>query len=300
MKKKNGTLHDKTSEIRSYVKEHKAVSVVYFILRLLVVFVLVWAAIQGEWERVFTCVLVLFLFMLPSLVQRRFHIELPSMLQIVILVFIFCAEILGELESLFVRVKYWDTILHTTSGFICAAFGYSLVDILNRDNRIRFTLSPFFLALVGFCFSMTISVIWEFFEYGADRLLLVDMQKDTVINTISSVTLDETRSNIPIVIQGITDVAVNGESLGLGGYLDIGLIDTMEDLFVNFIGALVFSIFGFFHARRKDDAKGGLVESIVPSFDEASAARAEQEKAEREALGQNEEPTPEPPYHVNL
>ncbi|MDO4543519.1 MAG: hypothetical protein Q4C01_03110 [Clostridia bacterium] len=283
------------SEVKEYIKQNKAVSIVYFVLRLFVIAVLVLAAVDRDWERVFTCVLVLVLFTLPTIIQKKLFIELPTFLEIIILVFIFCAEILGELQSLFVRVSYWDTILHTTSGFIWAAFGYALVDILNRNNRIRFTLSPFFLALVGFCFSMTISVLWEFFEYAADRLLLIDMQKDTVINTISSVTLDETMSNIPIVISGITDVAVNGESLGLGGYLDIGLIDTMEDLFVNFVGALLFSVIGFFQARRKE--KGRLLESLVPTYDEEGAERARQEKLEKE---QHPDPDCDPPYPINL
>ena len=153
-------------------------------------------------------------------------------------------------------------MLHTTSGFLCAAIGFSLVNLLNKDNRISLSLSPLYMAIAAFCFSMTIGVLWEFIEFSADRLFLLDMQKDTVITTISSVTLDATNSNTPIVIRNINDVAVNGQSLGLGGYLDIGLYDTMEDLFVNFIGAVVFSLFGYFYVKHQ--GKGKLVESLVP------------------------------------
>ena len=108
-----------------------------------------------------------------------------------------------------------------------------------------FTLSPVFIAVVAFCFSMTIGVVWEFFEFAMDRFFLLDMQKDTVVHTISSVMLDPDGGNVPYMIRGITDTAVNGQKLGLGGYLDIGLIDTMKDLLVNFIGAAVFSFIGY-------------------------------------------------------
>ena len=184
-------------------------------------------------------------------------------IDIIIVIFIFAAEILGELACFYVTVPLWDKALHTVSGFIYAAVGYSMADILNRDHRVSFRLSPVFLALVAFCFSMTIGALWEIFEFSVDRLFMKDMQKDTIVSAITSVTLDPTRRNIPITISGITDVAVNGESLGLGGYLDIGLYDTMGDLIVNLIGALVFSVIGFFH--QKSQRRSKVAEMFVPT-----------------------------------
>lgn len=249
-------------EIRAYAKQRPKVFTVYIILRLLVVAALIRSAMLKEYESMFVCVLVLVLFMLPSFLERKLKIDLPDTLEIIILIFIFAAEILGELGCYFIHYPSWDTMLHTTSGFLCAAIGFSLVNLLNKDNRISLSLSPLYMAIAAFCFSMTIGVLWEFIEFSADRLFLLDMQKDTVITTISSVTLDATNSNTPIVIRNINDVAVNGQSLGLGGYLDIGLYDTMEDLFVNFIGAVVFSLFGYFYVKHQ--GKGKLVESLVP------------------------------------
>ena len=249
-------------EIRAYAKQRPKVFTVYVILRLLVVAALIRSAMLKEYESMFVCVLVLVLFMLPSFLERKLKIDLPDTLEIIILIFIFAAEILGELGCYFIHYPSWDTMLHTTSGFLCAAIGFSLVNLLNKDNRISLSLSPLYMAIAAFCFSMTIGVLWEFIEFSADRLFLLDMQKDTVITTISSVTLDATNSNTPIVIRSINDVAVNGQSLGLGGYLDIGLYDTMEDLFVNFIGAVVFSLFGYFYVKHQ--GKGKLVESLVP------------------------------------
>ena len=249
---------------RRYARQQPSVLIVYLILRFIVIIALVLSLLNGDAESAFICILVLALFLLPAFLQDHLDVEFPSALQIIILVFIFAAEILGELSNYYVRYPYWDTVLHTTWGFLCAAVGYSLVDILNRSESIRFQLSPLFLAIVAFCFSMTIGVLWEFFEFSVDNLLEKDMQKDTVIHRFASVTLDPEMANHPIPIEDIHDVAVNGESLGVDGYLDIGLYDTMEDLFVNFIGALTFSLVGFFDARGKGG--GHLTTSLVPRY----------------------------------
>ena len=188
----------------------------------------------------------------------------PPPLEITILCFIFAAEILGEVNAFYVVVPNWDTMLHTLNGFLAAAVGLSMVILLNDNEKVVFDLSPFFLALLAFCFSMTIGVLWEFFEFFMDSFFGMDMQKDTVVHAIHSVTLDPTRTNQVVTISGITDTAVNGESLGLGGYLDIGIIDTMKDLFVNFLGALVFSVSGYFYARSRGKKKSPAL-NFVPT-----------------------------------
>ena len=267
MKKPSKPLHAR-GELRSAIRRQPVVFAVYLVLRLIVLASLVSAVIRQEYESAFVCVLVLFLFMLPFFIQKNFGICLPSTLEIIILLFIFAAEILGELQSYFIQYPYWDTMLHTTNGFLCAAVGFSLIDILNRDAKIKFTLSPVYVALAAFCFSMTIGVLWEFFEFGMDRLFHMDMQKDTIVHTISSVMLDPTNSNIPITIDGITSVAVNGRDLGFTGYLDIGLYDTMEDLFVNFIGATVFSVIGYFYLKHRGEGK--FAKAFIPTIEETN------------------------------
>ena len=248
-------------------KPKPAVVAVYWILRLIVIGVMVMTIIHKNYESTFVCVLVLILFMLPRFVERNFRIELPSTLEIIILVFIFAAEILGELKSYFITYPHWDSMLHTTTGFISAAFGFALVDLLNRNKPQHFKLSPVFLALVAFCFSMTVGVLWEFFEYTGDRVMKLDLQKDTVVSNIYTVELDETRSNKVVAVKDIADVIIvhsdgSQEALGLGGYLDIGLIDTMKDLMVNFLGAVVFSIIGYFYVKEK--GKGDFAAQFIP------------------------------------
>ena len=267
MKKPSKPLHAR-GELRSAIRRQPVVFAVYLVLRLIVLASLVSAILRQEYESAFVCVLVLFLFMLPFFIQKNFGICLPSTLEIIILLFIFAAEILGELQSYFIQYPYWDTMLHTTNGFLCAAVGFSLIDILNRDAKIKFTLSPVYVALAAFCFSMTIGVLWEFFEFWMDRLFHRDMQKDTIVHTISSVMLDSTNSNIPITIDGITSVAVNGRDLGFTGYLDIGLYDTMEDLFVNFIGATVFSVIGYFYLKHRGEGK--FAKAFIPTIEETN------------------------------
>lgn len=244
------------------IKEHRKSFIVYLILRALVIFVMILQIFNRNFENVFLCALTLILFIVPSFLQVKLKIELPTALEIIILLFIFAAEILGEIQSFYILIPMWDTILHTLNGFLAAAIGFSLVDLLNKDDRLQFRLSPVFMALVAFCFSMTIGVVWEFFEFGMDTFMGTDMQKDTIVHSITTVMLDPTKQNIPITIDGIHQVVVNGKDLGFNGYLDIGLIDTIEDLFVNFIGASTFSILGYFYVKRR--GKGSFTRLFLP------------------------------------
>ena len=265
-------------DLKAAVRRQPAVFTVSLVLRLMVLATLVSSVIRSEYESAFICLLVLVLFMLPFFIQQNFGIELPSTLEIIILLFIFAAEILGELECYFITFPYWDSMLHTTTGFLCAATGFALIDILNRNSRIKFELSPIYVALAAFCFSMTVGVLWEFFEFGMDRIFHMDMQKDTVVSSITSVMLDPTNKNIPVTIDGITSVTVNGQELGFGGYLDIGLYDTMEDLFVNFIGAVVFSTIGYFYIKHR--GKGKLAKAFIPTITEEKPDTAAEDMPE--------------------
>ena len=245
----------------------KVVYTVYIALRLSVILMLILQVFNRNYENVLLCVLTLALFLLPAALERRLNIDLPDTLEIIILLFIYAAEILGEIQSFYIQFPYWDAMLHTMNGFLCAAIGFSLVDLLNRHERVSLSLSPFFMAVTAFCFSMTVGVLWEFFEYLMDQLFLLDMQKDTIRNVISTVNLDPAHGTRPVVIRGIQDVILvledgSTRALGLGGYLDIGVADTMADLFVNFIGAAVFSAIGFFYVKNR--GKSAIAPQFIP------------------------------------
>ena len=248
------------------LRKKRTVATVYILLRFSVLLVMVAQFFNGNFENVFLCLLTLVLLLLPTILERSLKIDLPNTLEIIIMLFIYAAEILGEIRAFYTTFLGWDTMLHTLNGFLCAAIGFSLVDLFNRNERFSLSLSPVFMAIVAFCFSMTIGVLWEFFECAMDQLFLLDMQKDAVVHSIASVMLDPTGGNTPVAIKGITDVIVvaGGEeiSLGLGGYLDIGILDTMKDLAVNFVGAVVFSIIGYFYVKGR--GKGRFARRFIP------------------------------------
>ena len=256
---KKSRLKKLSEEILFELKEHRSTFIVYSTMRLLVIIIAVLQFLNQNYEQVFFCILTLLLMIVPSFIQATFKISMPSTLEIILLLFIFAAEILGEMDHYYLKITWWDTMLHTLSGFISAGIGFSLVNLLNEDERLTFDLSPLFLVIVAFCFSMTIGVIWEFFEFGLDQILLVDSQKDTIIHSIHSV--DLLNNGQTGHINNITEVIVNGQALPFNGYLDIGLIDTMQDLIVNFIGAFVFSVIGYFSLTFKN--KGKLVKRLT-------------------------------------
>ena len=249
------------------IRENKGKFIFYILIRLFVVGMIVIQTLNRNFENVFVCVLTLILFMIPTFVERRLKIDLPNTLEVMIILFIFAAEILGEINEFYVLIPGWDTMLHTINGFLMAAIGFSLVDIFNRSERTKFFLSPVFLAVVAFCFSMTIGVLWEFFEFGADMLLHTDMQKDTFVTQFASVSLHPEGRNIPIPVNDITQTIIktaDGTTYTMGAYLDIGLIDTMKDLIVNFFGAVAFSIIGFFYIKSR--GKNKFADRFIPKL----------------------------------
>lgn len=280
---KNNKIKNLDKALHMELREHKSSFIVYIILRALVILMMVLQFYNKNFENVFLCVLTLLLLIIPSFIQINLRIELPTTLEIFMLLFIFAAEILGEISSYYIIYPFWDTMLHTINGFLAAAIGFALVDILNQNERVAFQLSPTFMALVAFCFSMTIGVLWEFFECGMDLFLGFDMQKDTIIHSISSAMLNSEGGSTPIGIENIETVVVNGKELGLGGYLDIGLLDTMKDLFVNFIGALIFSVIGFIYVKQR--GKGKFARRFIPRLKKREADFLtiinEEEKAEK-------------------
>lgn len=233
------------------------------VLSFLILLTLIRSIFMHRFENVFVCVLSLVLFAMPLLIERSLAIDIPPLMEAIIYCFIYAAEILGEINSFYTLIPGWDTMLHTINGFLVAAVGFCLVDLFDRSERFSFKLSPLFLAIVAFCFSMTVGVLWEFFEFGADQFFGTDMQKDFIVQQVNSVTLNPSGLN-EVVHVPIESLVVNGEDWMEfpGGYVDIGLIDTMKDLQVNFIGAVAFSLIGFFYVKSR--GKGRLAASLIP------------------------------------
>lgn len=243
---------------------------IYLVLRALVILTLIRQIFMGNWNNVFLCALTLVLFVIPAVIEKKLNLALPDALQIIILLFIYSAEILGEINEFYIVIPHWDTILHTLNGFLCAAVGFSMIDILNQKEFFHAMMSPLFVALVAFCFSMTIGVMWEFFEFGMDQTFRMDMQKDDVIRTVSTINFDPEGKNKPVIVDNIQKTIIQNidkdgnvvETVIDGGYLDLGVIDTMQDLMVNFVGAIVFSIIGCLYIKNRDGYK--FAENFIP------------------------------------
>ncbi len=267
MRKKIKNFHE---ELKRIGRESKKSSIaLYFTLRTLVILCMVLEFVHGDINNAMLCVLSLILLLIPFFIEKQFKIDLPNALEIIIMLFIFAAEILGEINNFYGMIPYWDTMLHTLNGFLAAGVGFALFDLLNKNSKL-ISLSPLFLSIVAFCFSMTIGVLWEFFEFSADIYFRTDMQKDRIVTAISSVTLNEEKKNVPIKVDNIEYTIIyskgkDGETKETrieDGYLDIGIIDTMKDLLVNFVGATVFSIYGYLYIKNCDKYK--FVHNFIP------------------------------------
>ena len=223
---------------------------VQMVLTMLVIVSIIRQFFLGNYHNMFLGILTLILFMVPQFIE----------------------EILGEINAFYVKIPVWDTILHTTNGFLMAAIGFALIDLFNRSDRFSIKMSPYFVAFFAFCFSMTVGVLWEFFEFSMDWFFGLDMQKDWIVPAINSVKLNPTGANIPIHVD-VQSVVINGETWNLGGYLDIGIVDTMKDLMVNFVGAVVFSAIGILYLKHR--GKGKLAASLIPQVRDTDAEVSE-------------------------
>lgn len=256
------------------MKARKKRTKIQMVLTLIVVFSVIRQFFLGNYHNMFLGILTLILFMVPQFLDKKLSVTIPVGLETVILIFIFSAEILGEINAFYVKIPIWDSILHTTNGFLMAAIGFALIDLFNRSEKFSIKMSPYFVAFFAFCFSMTVGVLWEFFEFSMDQFFGLDMQKDWIVTAINSVKLNPIGANVPIHVD-VQSVVINGEQWNLGGYLDIGLIDTMKDLIVNFIGAVVFSVIGILYLKNRE--RGKLAASLIPQVRNEDKIEAEDE-----------------------
>ena len=186
------------------------------LVRLALIFIFIRGCVVGDHSQTFLIVLTFFMTYYPSILEKRFGVYLPNRLEIIITLFIFAAQVLGEMNGFYDKIPWWDTMLHATSGVILGIAGFLLVYLLNEKGDANVKLSPIFVVIVAFCFAITMGVFWEFFEFGADRILGFNMQK----------------------------FRLPGQD---------GLVDTMEDLIVDAIGAIIACIFGWRYMKKRKD-----------------------------------------------
>ncbi len=188
-------------------------------------------------------ILSIFLLFLPSFVEKLFKCKLNRALYIAATLYAM-GPLLGEVYKLYYITSWWDKLLHCTGGVVFAMLGAHLASMLTQHKG-----SYPLCAVFALCFSMAVSVTWEFYEYASDTLFGTDMQNDTVITAIHSYELDP-QPGVADSIEGIHEVSVDGKPLPFDGYLDIGLHDTMQDMLVETFGALVFALTYLFDKGR--------------------------------------------------
>jgi len=182
--------------------------VLFIIFRVIVVLAGIIAVINNDWTNFALSILTLIVLFLPSIIERRLSVDFPSEFEIAVVIFIFAALYLGEMRAYYIKYWWWDLFLHTFSALIIGAIGFSLVDILNKNEKIAIKLSPVFVSIFSFCFALAIGALWEIYEFAMDTLFGLNMQKS-------------------------------------------GLVDTMTDLIVDALGALVFSVLGYLNLKGK-------------------------------------------------
>jgi hypothetical protein len=123
------------------------------------------------------CVFGLVVMMIPTYIEKKSLIDIPDVMEIIYFVFLYCAIYLGEVRNFYYLIPFWDTILHAFSGVMLGVLGIILVSFLNGRENVKVKLNPFFISFFAFCFAVTAGVIWEIYEFLADGLLSLNMQK---------------------------------------------------------------------------------------------------------------------------
>jgi len=187
---------------------------------------LVLAAWEGHWFDVFIITGILLLMSIPLAFGRRLQINIPPEFELMAVVFVYASLFLGEVRGYYDRFWWWDLVLHSTSGLLLGIFGFLLVYLLNADDRIELRMRPRFVALFAFVFAVASGALWEIFEFGMDQLAGMNMQK-----------------------------AMLGDPSGL--------TDTMWDMILNAIGALIVSMIGWWHMSS---GRRSFIDLLIQKF----------------------------------
>ena len=210
---------------------------------LFVTFTVIAMLICRQYDRLPLALGTLLFVLLPGLAERFFSCRLCLPLYLFALSYS-VGPMLGQCWNLYYTVSWWDKLLHICGGVMFAIAG-SFFFMRYSSEKTNFALN----AVFSLCFSMAIAVLWEFWEFGADCFLGMDMQDDTVITSLTSYLLGES-VGVTGSIPGIQAVTVNGVPLPVAGYIDIGLIDTMLDMLLESLGAFITCLLLFWDKGR--------------------------------------------------
>ena len=195
------------------------------------------------------CTLAIVVMFLPSIIQKKFNLAIPSYMFVLYFIFLYCAVYLGEVRNFYYSVPHWDTILHTFSGAMLGALGFTIAELLSDSPHRKVELSPFFIAFFGFCFAVAAGAVWEIYEYTIDSIMKLNMQK----------------------------YAFEDGTLKLGR---AALNDTMKDIIVDVIGALAMAVIGYIFKKRSEKKRLAQAETAQSALLDATQAPQSQAKGE--------------------
>jgi hypothetical protein len=200
------------------------VSAIYFFIKILFTPSIIGTSIvrvKGDYVvMLLQCILGIVAMVIPEILKKQWHIYIPSKMVLGYIIFLYCAIYLGEVQSFYYIIPYWDKVLHTLSGAMLATFSFSIITILNKKECISAHLSPILVSVFAFCVSIAFETLWEIYEFTADLILKTNMQKYALSNGVLLV----------------------GRS---------ALKDTMQDLIVGSLGALIVSLIGYASLKYK-------------------------------------------------
>lgn len=199
---------------------------IVIVLQLIMAMELILVVREGQWMNVFLVIAIMAITISPAAVGRRFRVVIPPEFQLLAVLFVFAALFLGEIQSYYARIWWWDIALHTSSGLLMGILGFLLVYVLNESTRIDINMRPRFVALFAFMFAVAVGALWEIFEFGMDHFFDANMQKPM---------FDDPS----------------------------GLTDTMWDMIVNTLGALLICALGWWYMIRR---KKSFIEAWINKF----------------------------------
>ena len=214
--------------------------IIYFIFLFIVILEIIGAGFSAGFatsseqrdaaiSNIFLGTLAIILFSLPWLLESRFKFDIPNYLEIIILAFIFSSIILGNIHGFLETVRGYDKFLHIVSGITISIIGYEVIHTYNLSKPQEVRLKPGMLSIFALCFSVTLLVVWEFYEFAVDTIAY-NINNDTSRNMQR--------------YQWINESIIYPQPYGL--------MDTMLDLIVGSLGALVVSLIGWRILLRKE------------------------------------------------
>lgn len=197
---------------------------------LLAIGTIVFLVVSKQYRRLPLAFGTLGLVLLPAIMEKLFRCRLCLSVYIFALLYA-VGPMMGQCWNFYYTISWWDKLLHISGGVMFAIVGAYFFELLTKrkDHFIG-------AAIFALCFSMAIAALWEFIEFGADRFLGMDMQDDILVTHLTSYLLGE-GIGVTGSIENIQSVVVNGAQLP--GYIDIGLTDSMLDMMLESLGALV-------------------------------------------------------------